>query len=72
MVGGTLFRVFDTRFGVAEIGVWLAPGAVGHGLVTRAATRMIDSVIRERGMHRIEWRTFPDNERSIAVADASA
>lgn len=69
MVGGTLFRVFDTRFGTAEIGVWLAPDAVGNGLVTLAATRMIDWVFRERGMHRVEWRTFPDNSRSIAVAE---
>jgi len=69
LAGGTLFRVFETRFSTAEIGVWLAPGAVGQGLVTRAATRMIDWVIRDRGMHRVEWRTFPENERSIAVAE---
>lgn len=69
LVGGTLFRVFDARFGTAEIGVWLAPDAVGQGLVTRAARRMIDWVFRERGMHRVEWRTFPHNERSIAVAE---
>src|ERR1700754_2706992 len=25
--GGTLFRVFDVRFGVCEIGVWLDPDA---------------------------------------------
>jgi RimJ/RimL family protein N-acetyltransferase len=69
LVGGTLFRVFETGFGTAEIGVWLAPDAVGQGLVTRAATRMIDWVLRERGMHRVEWRTFPENKRSIAVAE---
>lgn len=69
LAGGTLFRVFDSRFGTAEIGVWLAPSAVGQGLVTRAATRMIDWVVRERGMHRVEWRTVPGNKRSIAAAE---
>jgi RimJ/RimL family protein N-acetyltransferase len=69
LVGGTLFRVFDNRSSMAEIGVWLAPAAVGQGLITRAATHMIDWVVRERGLHRVEWRTFPSNKRSIAVAE---
>jgi ribosomal-protein-serine acetyltransferase len=69
LAGGTLFRVFDTRFGTAEIGVWLAPHAVGQGLISRAARRMIDWCFRERGLHRVEWRTFPHNARSIAVAE---
>jgi RimJ/RimL family protein N-acetyltransferase len=68
MAGGTLFRFFDTRSGTAEIGVWLAPHAVGQGLVTRAARHMIDWVFRDRGLHRVEWRTLPSNDRSIAVA----
>jgi RimJ/RimL family protein N-acetyltransferase len=68
LAGGTLFRVFDTRFGVCEVGVWLAPQAEGRGLVTRAARRMIEWAVRERGMARVEWRCVPTNERSIAVA----
>jgi RimJ/RimL family protein N-acetyltransferase len=68
LVGGTLFRVFDTRASTAEIGVWLAREASGRGLITLAAQRMIDWVLGERGMHRVEWRCFPSNERSIAVA----
>jgi len=68
LVGGTLFRVFEPRFGTAEIGVWISPEASGRGLITRAAQRMIQWAIEERGMHRIEWRCVPSNERSIAVA----
>jgi ribosomal-protein-serine acetyltransferase len=68
LAGGTLFRVFDTRFGVCEVGVWLAPQAEGRGLITRAARRMIEWAVRERGMARVEWRCVPTNERSIAVA----
>jgi RimJ/RimL family protein N-acetyltransferase len=68
LVGGTLFRVFEPRFGVCEIGVWLAPEAQGRGLVTRAAQRMIEWAFDVRGMARVEWRTVPENARSIATA----
>ncbi|MFG1833669.1 GNAT family N-acetyltransferase [Micromonospora chersina] len=68
LVGGTLFRTFDPAAGVCEIGVWLAPEAEGHGLVTRAARRMIDWALGERGLARVEWRTVPHNARSQAVA----
>lgn len=68
LVGGTLFRVFEPRFGVAEIGVWLSPEATGRGLITLAATRMIEWVFEERGMNRVEWRCLPSNERSVAAA----
>jgi ribosomal-protein-serine acetyltransferase len=66
--GGTLFRTFDAGSGVCEIGVWLAPAAQGRGLVTRAATLMIDWAVDVRGISRIEWRTSPENSRSRAVA----
>ncbi|MGH3376134.1 MAG: GNAT family N-acetyltransferase [Actinoallomurus sp.] len=66
--GGTLFRVFDTQAGVCEVGVWLGPEAEGRGLVTRAARHMIDWAVGVRGMTRVEWRTTPANERSLAVA----
>jgi ribosomal-protein-serine acetyltransferase len=47
---------------------WLAAGAQGRGLISRAATRMIDWAVRERGMARVEWLVVPNNARSIAVA----
>jgi ribosomal-protein-serine acetyltransferase len=68
LAGGTLFRVFDTRAGVCEVGVWLAPEAGGRGLITTAARHMIDWAFGVRGMARVEWRTVPHNARSIAVA----
>ncbi len=68
LVGGTSFPVFDATAGSCEIGVWLEPAAEGRGLVTAACTRMIDWVFGERGMHRVEWHTDPDNARSKAVA----
>jgi len=68
LVGGTLFRVFDARFGVCEIGVWLSSEAQGRGLITTAARHMVDWALGPRGMARVEWRTMPGNERSVAVA----
>jgi RimJ/RimL family protein N-acetyltransferase len=66
--GGTMFRVFDTRSGMCEVGVWLAPEAEGRGLITTAARHMIDWAVGQRRMTRVEWRTMRANERSIAVA----
>ena len=68
LVGGVLFRVWEQQAGVCELGVWLAPEAVGRGLITRASRAMIDYAFRERGMHRVEWRCATANTRSSAVA----
>lgn len=68
LVGGVLVRVMDVRQGRAEIGCWLEPAGVGKGLVTRAATLLVDHLIRERGVHRVEWLVSSANAPSIAVA----
>ena len=68
LAGGVLFRVWDQRMGMCEVGVWLAPEYVGRGLITRAATAMIDWAVRVRGIHRVEWRCATANTRSSAVA----
>ncbi|MFH9292789.1 GNAT family N-acetyltransferase [Streptomyces sp. NPDC017520] len=68
LVGGVLFRTFDAQSGNCEIGVWLEPAAQGRGLITRAAERLIDWAVHERGMHRVEWVASAANTRSIAVA----
>ncbi|MFC3891308.1 GNAT family N-acetyltransferase [Lentzea rhizosphaerae] len=68
LVGGVLLRVMDVSQGMAEVGCWLEPAATGRGLITRAARILIDWVIRERGMHRVEWRVSSKNAPSIAVA----
>ncbi|MFD9703376.1 GNAT family N-acetyltransferase [Lentzea sp. NPDC059081] len=68
LVGGVLVRTMDVPQGRAEIGCWLEPAAVGKGLVTRAARLLVDHVIRERGVHRVEWLVSSENAPSIAVA----
>ena len=68
LVGGVLFRTMDVKHGTAEVGCWLEPCAVGKGLVTRAARVIIDWVVEERGVHRVEWQVKAANVASIAVA----
>ncbi|HKE52309.1 MAG TPA: GNAT family protein, partial [Actinomycetes bacterium] len=68
LIGGAVFPRFDTKNGICELGVWLAPEAQGRGLITRAAHYLADWAIRVRGMSRVEWHVDPRNERSKAVA----
>ncbi|MER5854866.1 GNAT family N-acetyltransferase [Streptomyces sp. NPDC059688] len=68
LVGGLLFRVWDTPSGVCEAGCWLEPSAAGRGLVTRGMRVLFDWAFEERGMHRVEWHVSSVNEPSIRVA----
>lgn len=68
LVGGVLFRVWDTPSGVCEAGCWLEPAATGRGLVTRAMRVLLDWAFEQRGMHRVEWHVSSANEPSINVA----
>ncbi|MES9525361.1 GNAT family N-acetyltransferase [Streptomyces capoamus] len=68
LVGGLLFRAWDTASGVCEAGCWLEPAAAGRGLVTRGMRVLLDWAFEERGMHRVEWYASSANEPSIAVA----
>ncbi|MDT0270158.1 GNAT family protein [Streptomyces sp. DSM 44915] len=68
LVGGMLLMDFDTGARSCELGAWLAPEARGRGLVTRAATRVIDWAVEERGIVRVQWRVAPVNVASVAVA----
>ncbi|MGW4569044.1 GNAT family N-acetyltransferase, partial [Streptomyces sp. NPDC004561] len=55
LVGGLLFRVWDTPSGVCEAGCWLEPAAAGRGLVDRGMRVLLAWAFQERGMHRVEW-----------------
>ncbi|KUL54374.1 MULTISPECIES: GNAT family N-acetyltransferase [unclassified Streptomyces] len=68
LVGGVMFRVFDSANGTCEAGCWLEPGASGRGLVTRAVRVLIDWAFDTRGMHRVEWHVASKNRPSVNVA----
>ncbi|MEU7553511.1 GNAT family protein [Streptomyces sp. NPDC044571] len=69
LVGGVLFRTFDTGTGNCEVGCWLEPTAAGRGLVTKACRVLIDWAFHDRGMHRVEWHASSANKKSLAVAE---
>ncbi|HYN92337.1 MAG TPA: GNAT family protein [Pilimelia sp.] len=68
LVGGVLFVSFDAKTGTCEAGCWLEPAAQGRGIITEAVRVLIDWAVRQRGMHRVEWRCRPDNVPSGNVA----
>ncbi|MFE9921810.1 GNAT family N-acetyltransferase [Streptomyces sp. NPDC005774] len=68
LVGGVLTLNFDAVNGTCEIGCWLEPAATGRGLVTRAMRVLIDWVIDQRGIHRVEWVAAAGNEPSLNIA----
>ena len=68
LVGGVLFVDFNAASGSCEIGCWLEPAGVGHGLVTEACHALLDWAFTSRGLHRAEWQCRADNKRSSAVA----
>ncbi|MFJ6936515.1 GNAT family N-acetyltransferase [Streptomyces sp. NPDC101132] len=68
LVGGVLYRTFDTTTGTCEIGCWLEPAGAGRGLVSKACRTLIDWAFLGRGMHRVEWVCAADNTPSSAVA----
>lgn len=67
LVGGALFASFNARSGIAEVGVWLANGARGRGIVTGVVAEMVRWCFEERGLHRIEWKCAPGNRPSRAI-----
>ena len=50
------------------IGYWLASPYEGRGLMTAAVAALVDHAFRAWGLHRLELRIAPDNERSRAIA----
>jgi ribosomal-protein-serine acetyltransferase len=68
LVGGVMFVEFSVSAGTCELGCWLEPAGVGHGLVTLSCRSLLDWAFAERGIHRAEWRCRIDNAQSVEVA----
>ena len=51
----------------AEMGYWVIESAQGRGIVTRAATALINHAFNDLKLHRVEIRCDPDNARSRAI-----
>ena len=65
---GAVNLFIDDSAQSAEVGYWVDAGFEGRGLVTRAVTAVLDHAFGPLGVHRVELRTTPANQRSRSVA----
>lgn len=62
---------FDWPAGRSEVGYWLAPGARGRGVATRAVRLLAPWALMELGLARVDLRVDADNHASQRVAERS-
>lgn len=68
-VAGTAgFHRIDRANLSTSIGYWLGSAYEGRGLMTAAVAVLVDHAFRAWGLHRLELRIAPDNDRSRALA----
>ncbi|MFH8476492.1 GNAT family N-acetyltransferase [Streptomyces sp. NPDC018000] len=65
---GAVSLNYDMAMKAGEIGYWIDAAFEGRGLVTRAATAVLDQAFGHIGLDRVELRTGTDNARSRSVA----
>jgi RimJ/RimL family protein N-acetyltransferase len=58
----------ELAHGRAEVGFWLAPGARGARLGTRAVALVVDWLFDGAGLRRVEMTTTPDNAGALVLA----
>ena len=67
---GELLGSIDVRLGEeGSIGYWIAPGARGRGVATRALVLLSRWALAEGGVRRLELTTHPENGASQRVAE---
>jgi ribosomal-protein-serine acetyltransferase len=68
-IAGTVgFHRVDRENLSTSIGYWLGQEYEGRGLMSAAVRQLIDHAFSVWGLHRVELRIAPDNERSRALA----
>jgi RimJ/RimL family protein N-acetyltransferase len=69
-LGTIMLHSCDWKNRRAETGFWLAPGARGRGVVTRALRLVLDWSFDELALERMELTALPENEAVPRIADA--
>lgn len=67
LVGALGAHGIDRHFSLTSLGYWLAEDAQGRGLMTDAVRAVVTHAFRDLGLHRVEIRVAPGNERSAAI-----
>lgn len=68
-MGSIGIRWLEPDQGVAEVGYWVAAGARGRGICTRAVRLVSRWVIAEHGIERLQLRADEQNPASRKVAE---
>ena len=68
LAGTVGFHRIDRANLTTSIGYWLAAPYEGRGLMTAAVETLLTHAFEVRGLHRVELRIAPANERSRALA----
>jgi RimJ/RimL family protein N-acetyltransferase len=68
LIGGVNFHRIEPMHRRAEVGFWLAPGARGRGIGSRAVAAACEWAIERFALERIEMTTLPDNEAALGLA----
>ena len=63
------FHKIDWINRLTSIGYWIGEGFQGHGLVTKACSRVLDYSFGKLGLNRIEIRCAADNFKSRAIPE---
>jgi ribosomal-protein-serine acetyltransferase len=69
LAGGILVYYLNRGSNKTEIGGWLGGDYTGQGLATIASCAVIDYLLLERGLNRVEIQCGIDNQPSRAVAE---
>jgi RimJ/RimL family protein N-acetyltransferase len=69
LLGSLGIRVEEPEQGNAEVGYWVARGARGRGVASRALRLAARWALREAGLERIQLRAAEHNEPSQRVAE---
>ncbi|MPZ20502.1 MAG: GNAT family N-acetyltransferase [Luteitalea sp.] len=69
LVGGLGLHKIDWPNRATSIGYWIAEGAQGRGIVTRACAVLLEHVFGELGLNRVEVACATGNRRSCAIPE---
>jgi RimJ/RimL family protein N-acetyltransferase len=68
LLGSVILYAVDWRHRRGEVGYWLAAGARGRGIATRALRLALRWMFEDLGLERAQLVTTPDNAGSLGVA----
>jgi len=60
---------YDPLIGSADVGYWIRSDLAGRGLMTEAASAVVEFGFSTLGLHRLELHAAPGNRASVRIAE---